>query len=119
MQFMAVYRRFLLACSAAALCGCAVGPDYEAPEVALPSLFGVASREIVTQETAPNPETIRWWQTLRDPELNRLVEQAIECNPDLEIALTRVQAIRTQQIVVLGSMLPTAEASAGTGAGTG
>ncbi len=116
---MAVYRRFLLACSAAALCGCAVGPDYEAPEVALPSLFGATSREIVTQETAPNPETIRWWQTLRDPELNRLVDQAIACNPDLEIALTRVQAIRTQQIVVLGSMLPTAEASAGTGAGTG
>ena len=116
---MAIHRRFLLACGVAALCGCSVGPDYQPPEVALPTLFGGASREIVSQETAPVADTVRWWQTLRDPELNRLVDRAIAFNPDLEIALTRVQAVRTQQIVVIGSMLPTAGASAGTAAGTG
>jgi NodT family efflux transporter outer membrane factor (OMF) lipoprotein len=118
---MAIHRRLLLAFSAAAaVCGgCSVGPDYQAPEVALPTLFGTNSREIVTQESAPEPDTVRWWQTLRDPELNRLVERAVASNPDLEIALTRVQAVRTQQIVVLGSMLPAAEGSAGVGAGTG
>ena len=116
---MAFHRRFLLACSVAALCGCAVGPDYQPPEVALPAMFGATSREIVSQETAPVADTVRWWYTLRDPELNRLVDRAIAFNPDLEIALTRVQAVRTQQIVVIGSMLPTAEASAGTAAGTG
>ena len=116
---MAFHRRFLLACGAAALCGCSVGPDYEPPEVALPAMFGATSREIVSQETAPVADTVRWWQTLRDPQLNRLVDQAIACNPDLEIALTRVQAVRTQQIVVIGSMLPTAGGAAGAGAGTG
>jgi NodT family efflux transporter outer membrane factor (OMF) lipoprotein len=116
---MAFHRRFLLACGVAALCGCSVGPDYQPPEVALPSMFGATSREIVSQETAPVADTVRWWQTLHDPELNRLVDRAVAFNPDLEIALTRVQAVRTQQIAVIGSMLPTAEASAGTAAGTG
>ncbi|MGO9483233.1 MAG: efflux transporter outer membrane subunit [Rhodomicrobium sp.] len=117
---MAIHRRFLLACSAAAaLCGCSVGPDYQPPEVALPSLFGATSREIVSEETAPQSESIRWWQTLQDPELNRLVEQAIACNPDLEIALTRVQEVRTQQIVVISNALPNAEASAAEAVGTG
>ena len=116
---MAFHCRFLLACSTAVLCGCSVGPDYQPPEVALPAMFGATSREIVSQETAPVADTVRWWQTLRDPQLNRLVDRAIAYNPDLEIALTRVQAVRTQQIVVIGSMLPTAGGAAGAGAGTG
>ncbi|MGA7329487.1 MAG: efflux transporter outer membrane subunit, partial [Rhodomicrobium sp.] len=117
---MAFNRRIGLALSVAAwLCGCSVGPDYLAPEVPLPVLFGSASKTIVSQDTAPEPDMVRWWQTLHDPELNRLIEKAIACNPDLEIAITRVQAGRTQQIVVLGAALPQVEGSAGYAAGTG
>ncbi len=117
---MALSRRFGLALSiAAGLCGCSVGPDYLAPEVPLPVLFGSGSKTTVSQDTAPEPEMVRWWQTLHDPELNRLVERAVSCNPDLEIAMTRVQAARTQQIVVIGAALPQAEASAGYATGTG
>ena len=109
---MAVQCRLWLAmCFAAGLCGCTVGPDYQFPEVAVPALFGSASRELVTQETAPQPEPVLWWQTLHDPVITRLVEQAIACNLDIEIALTRMQAVRTQQIVVVGTALPTVEAS--------
>ncbi len=117
---MADRRRSMLALGmAAVLCGCSVGPDYQPPEIALPTLFGATSREIVSQDTAPEPDIVRWWQTLRDPELDRLVERAIACNPDLEIALTRVQAVRTQQIVVVSSALPSAEASGAAAVGTG
>ncbi len=117
---MAIPSRFWLAFGVAAgLCGCTVGPDYQFPEVAVPTLFGSASREIVSQETAPQPDPVRWWQTLHDPELTSLVERAIACNPDIEIALTRMQAARTQQIVVIGAALPTVEASAGIAGGTG
>jgi NodT family efflux transporter outer membrane factor (OMF) lipoprotein len=117
---MAVQRRILLAFgAAAAVCGCSVGPDYQPPEIAVPALFGGAPQQIVSQDASPMPDAIRWWQTLHDPELNRLVQRAIECNPDIEIALTRVQAVRTQQIVVIGSALPQAEANAGGGWGTG
>jgi NodT family efflux transporter outer membrane factor (OMF) lipoprotein len=117
---MAVRRRILLAFGlAVGVSGCAVGPDYLPPEIAVPAMFGGAPRQIVSQDSASLPDAIRWWQTLHDPELNRLVQRAVECNPDIEIALTRVQAVRTQQIVVIGSALPQAEANAGGGWGTG
>ncbi len=117
---MAVHRRLWLAFGAAAgLCGCTVGPDYQFPDISVPAVFGSSSRKVVSQVTVPQPDAVRWWQTLHDPELNRLVERAIACNPDIEIALTRVQALRTQQIVVLGSALPQGEGSAGGGHGTG
>lgn len=117
---MAVQRRFLFALSAAAvLSGCSVGPDYQLPEVSVPVLFGSTQRQIVSQDRLPEPDVLRWWRTLHDSELNRLVERAVACNPDLEIALTRMQAVRTQQIVVAGYALPTVGASGGIAAGTG
>ena len=112
--------RVLFAAGAvAALCGCTVGPDYYFSEVAVPVSYGSAWKAVVTQETAPEPEILRWWTTLHDRELDRLVERAVECNPDIEIALTRVQAFRTQQIVVLGNALPQVGASGTYAAGTG
>ncbi len=117
---MAVHRQLLLALGVAAgLCGCSVGPDYQFPEVSLPVRFGASSRATVSPATAPEPESVRWWQTLHDPELDRLVEQAVAYNPDIEIALTRVQAVRTQENIVISSALPSAEASGAIGQGTG
>jgi len=111
--------RFLTACAVAVLCGCAVGPDYHLSEVAVPVSYGSAWKAVVTQDDLPQPEILRWWHTLHDRELNRLVEHAVECNPDIEIALTRVQAFRTQEIVVIGNALPQIGGSAGIAAGTG
>jgi NodT family efflux transporter outer membrane factor (OMF) lipoprotein len=82
--------------------GCAVGPDFELPTVGVPKFFGTAALQI-----------------LHDRQLSTLIERAVASNPDLEIALTRVQEARTQQIVVLGALLPTVGASAGAGLGTG
>ena len=111
--------RFLIACAIAALCGCTVGPDYYLSEVAVPVSYGSTWKAVVTQDELPQPEILRWWHSLHDRELNRLVERAVACNPDIEIALTRVQAFRTQEIVVIGNALPQVGASAGIAAGTG
>jgi len=112
-------RRFLIVCAAAALCGCTVGPDYHLLEVAVPASYGSTWKAVVTQDELPQPAILRWWHTLHDRELNRLVDRAVECNPDIEIALTRVQAFRTQEIVVIGHALPQVAGSAGIAAGTG
>jgi len=97
----------LIAGAALWLSGCAVGPDYQLPTGAIPRLFGSAAMT----EAVPGPPTgadfVRWWGALHDRELNALIERAVASNPDLEIALTRVQEARTQQVVVLGAMLPT------------
>ena len=85
----------------------------------MPVSYGSTWKAVVTQDELPQPEILRWWHTLHDRKLNRLVEQAVACNPDIEIALTRVQAFRTQQIVVIGSALPQVGASGTVAAGTG
>jgi NodT family efflux transporter outer membrane factor (OMF) lipoprotein len=101
------------------LSGCAVGPDYELPTGAIPKFFGTASLTPAVAGTPAAADFVRWWQVLHDRQLNALIERAVASNPDIEIALTRVQEARTQQIVVLGAMLPTVGGSAATAIGTG
>jgi NodT family efflux transporter outer membrane factor (OMF) lipoprotein len=105
---------------AAALGGCTVRPDYHTPEIALPDSFLPPVVQIAQKTTRrPSADLTDWWQSLHDPELNLLVSGAIESNLDLEIALTRIQVARTQELVVIGEMLPSSEVDAGGGAGTG
>jgi NodT family efflux transporter outer membrane factor (OMF) lipoprotein len=106
------------------LSGCAVGPDYELPLAAVPKLFGSPSLMPAAATTSPpstahSAEFVRWWQTLRDPHLNALIERAVVSNPDIEIALTRVQEARSQEIVVIGAALPTVGGSAAIATGSG
>jgi NodT family efflux transporter outer membrane factor (OMF) lipoprotein len=112
-------RALLVVGAAVWLSGCAVGPDYETPLIGVPRSFGSASLVPGAPTPPVRADFVRWWQVLHDPELNALVERAIVSNPDIEIALTRVQEARTQEIVIIGAMLPTVAGSAATAMGTG
>jgi NodT family efflux transporter outer membrane factor (OMF) lipoprotein len=122
---MAIPCRALLAAGALmGLAGCAVGPNYQMPLAAVPARFGSALLTSATPpasapEIAHSAPFIRWWQSLHDPHLSALIERAVVSNPDVEIALTRVQEAREQQIVVIGAMLPTVGGSATAATGTG
>ena len=98
--------------------GCAVGPDYQLPTVAVPTEFRKASLTPAIASAPTTGEFVRWWQVLHDPQLNWLIEQAIDSNPDIEIALTRVQEARLRQNVLLGAMLPTVAGSGGIATGS-
>ncbi len=105
---------------AAGLAGCAVGPDYAMPDIAVPDTF--LRQPVKIGQKAPRTSKVdlaEWWRSLRDPELNSLVSRAIESNLDLEIALTRLQEARTQELVVAGEALPAAGGTGGGGIGTG
>jgi NodT family efflux transporter outer membrane factor (OMF) lipoprotein len=105
---------------AAALGGCTVGPDYHTPDLALPDSFLPPVVQIAQKASRKRGANLTdWWQSLHDPLLDSLVSRAIESNLDLEIALTRIQVARTQELVVIGEMLPSSEADAGGAAGTG
>src|ERR1700692_883095 len=85
----------------AGLAGCAVGPNYHEPKPTTPGEF-VALGEAGRQTAAaarPVVDLNRWWQSLDDPELDSLIDRAIGANPDIEIALTRLQELRTGQAV--------------------
>jgi len=101
------------------LSGCAVGPDYELPAIAVPKIFGTAALTPGVPTASPPTDLVRWWGVLHDARLNALVERAVASNPDVEIALTRVQEAREQQIAVAGQMLPTVGGSATVATGTG
>jgi NodT family efflux transporter outer membrane factor (OMF) lipoprotein len=105
------------------LAACAVGPDYHTPAMKVPDNFvaaqdkGQKSMELSIDK--PVIDAAQWWQRLEDPKLNSLIERAVRNNPDIEIALDRMQEARTAELVVMGQDLPVAGASAGGGGGTG
>ena len=82
-------RRPLLA-AVTLLGGCAVGPDYEKPEIDSPVAFGSADSALYI---AAEP-VISWWQTLDDPLLNEWIETAVLRNHDIRIAETNLRASR-------------------------
>jgi NodT family efflux transporter outer membrane factor (OMF) lipoprotein len=105
----------------AALEGCTVGPNYRAPATTLPDAYNAraTTRPMLASPTTQPVDITRWWRSLNDPELDSLVDRAIIANPDLEIALTRLQEARTYESIVLGGALPVAEASGAAARGSG
>jgi NodT family efflux transporter outer membrane factor (OMF) lipoprotein len=117
---MASLCRVLLAAGALVwLSGCAVGPNYEMPVAAVPKLFGSPSLTPALPSGPASTDFVRWWQVLHDPHLNVLINRSVVSNPDVEIALTRVQEAREQEIVVIGAALPTVGGSAAVATGSG
>src|ERR1700726_2148740 len=113
----------LIAClGATGLSSCSVGPDFNLPKAGLPKSY-IASMN--TSETVPASELVasvnltQWWRSFRDPQLVSLVERSITANPDIAIALARLQQARAQQFVAIGAALPKAGLSAGAAFGTG
>ena len=82
-------RRPLLA-AVTLLGGCAVGPDYEKPDIDSPVAFGSVDSALYI---AAEP-VISWWQTLDDPLLNEWIETAVLRNHDIRIAETNLRASR-------------------------
>jgi NodT family efflux transporter outer membrane factor (OMF) lipoprotein len=107
--------------------GCAVGPNYHQPDIKLPDSFAAGKKDDAKDTTAkdndkkkePAIDAARWWESLHDEELNKLIERAIKGNLSLEMALDRLQQAREEEAVALGGVLPTASANAGFGRGTG
>lgn len=111
----------MLCASSLFMASCAVGPDYHAPRAAAPAAFVAAPPPTVgvAGTTKVQPDLASWWHSFNDPELDSLIDRAIQANPDLEIALTRLQEVRTGEAVLVGDVLPMVAASAAAGLGTG
>ena len=91
------------------LVGCAVGPDYREPKLAMPASWQEAQQKGV--EIRP-VEMARWWTTFNDPLLNSLVERAVKSNLDLRIAEARIREARASRAVVASGAWPTVDVSA-------
>jgi NodT family efflux transporter outer membrane factor (OMF) lipoprotein len=117
------FRLALAANVAVFLSGCASGPNYTTPHIWVPANFelsrALGSVAKASASTIPPESAVRWWETLHDPELSALVQQAIVTNPDIGIALARVQEAREQEIAVAGVALPQGNADGAIAGGSG
>lgn len=90
---------------------CAVGPNYERPASLQPDQ--VKLQEALASGTfAPTPLPAKWWRIFADPELDRLVEQALVRNTDLRIAAANLQRSRALLSESGAARLPTTGVSA-------
>jgi len=80
---------FALSLLALAVTGCAVGPDYRAPQ---PEPARIAHAEDSDYDRSRFESA--WWHQFEDPTLDALVVQALTENRELRIAYSRLRAAR-------------------------
>lgn len=103
---------FALVPCAVLLSGCAVGPDYTAPQADIDAEFNQLRSDAGLTAGQPS-ELARWWTTLDDPALDRLINQAVARNLDLRAATSRLRQVRALRNVAGGQRFPTLDASGG------
>jgi len=108
----------------ALLAGCAVGPDYKRPALALPERLTVNQRdgEVVLPETPvdSNVSTLRpqqlsqtldipaeWWQTFHSEPLNAWVIASLAHNPNVEAAQAALRAANENSLAEKATFWPT------------
>ncbi len=95
---------------AVVLTGCTVGPDYHRPNVTTPAGW---TRTPVGGPADRKADLGGWWQKFNDPQLNDLIERALQSSPDLRLAQARVRESRARYGVASAKLWPTVDTSAG------
>ena len=83
------------------LAGCASGSAYRAPALPVADAWKAAA-------AVPRPAAGAWWKGYGDPVLDALVEQALAGNPDVDVALARVEQARAAAGMAKAGQLPSA-----------
>ena len=92
----------LVACTVA-------GPDYQRPAMELPESWQI------TQGSASQPVTAageRWWNLYADPVLDKLEDEALAHNADIQVAAARVLETRAQLGITEAGQYPVVSANA-------
>ena len=93
------------------LSACAMGPDYERPEVPVPDEF---AEPVLPGLSIAN---LRWWELFHDEDLIVLVETALANNNELAIAIARIEEARAALGFVRADQFPNLDAGASAGRG--
>lgn len=93
----------LLLAAAGLLPGCAIGPEYEPPELQMPAAWP----DNVVLDTASDEALGEWWRRFEDPVLEGLVAHALEDNLELRIQAARVEEARARLGLARAEQLPT------------
>src|SRR5450830_554516 len=97
------------------LAGCVAGPDYRAPEAAMPASYqGQAKLDGHNgrKESLPAPALDAWWNGFNDPALERIIQRVLAQNLDLDAAMARVAQARAAANQAGARQLPSGELNA-------
>jgi len=91
--------------------GCAMGPDYERPESAMPDAFEQAT------DAGQSIANLNWWELFGDEQLNSLIRIALEQNKNMAVAISRIEEARAALGFVRSDQYPQFDVSAGANRG--
>ena len=87
--------------------GCAVGPNYERPDLTVPPAWQEGGQ---TRHRHPRrPTMAQWWTAFKDPLLDSLIDRAVKSNLDLRIAEARVREERASLAATASGEWPTVD----------
>ncbi len=86
--------------SAVVFAGCAVGPDYKRPDLDIPNQWqeSLADIGIIGDKN--------WWRSFNDPNLDKLIERALNSNLDIKAATARVEQFYNLYGVTRSQLFP-------------
>jgi len=82
------------------LSACAVGPDYEKPEIDTPDAYRY------TDEEASDVINTRWWTQFEDPVLDELIDEGLQANLDVRTAAARVEQFAARLNITRSELFP-------------
>jgi outer membrane protein, multidrug efflux system len=106
----AIGKRAMALAIAAALAGCAVGPNYKRPDTPVAAQF--AGAEATAYSTAQDPQ-VQFWKQFGDQTLDQIVSEALNANHDLRIALGHLVEARAARRESTFDLAPTVTAQGG------
>jgi len=93
-------RKLLLALAVSSVAGCMVGPDYQRPDVEMPSSYRAHLTDTSVSVAGP------WWGQFGSPTLTALVSEGLKNNLDLQRATARIEQFRGQLRTVRAGLFP-------------
>jgi multidrug efflux system outer membrane protein len=93
-----------------ALGGCMLGPDYKRPQIELPE--GYPEPGVSTTEA---PVRADWWRLYGDPQLDALIDSAVQKNTDIKIAIARMEEAEALVREANATLLPEIDVNASGG----
>lgn len=86
---------------------CALGPDYSRPDVQISERFRMAEEPTALPSLANLP----WWELLKDPTLQELINVALTENKDLKRAVSAIEEFEARLAATRTSFIPQVEGS--------
>jgi outer membrane protein, multidrug efflux system len=90
--------------------GCTVGPNYQRPAIATPSVYRSANQSAASSAESLGDE--KWSEVFQDPVLQQLIRKALQHNYNVQIAAARVLEAQAQLGITRANQFPTAAAGA-------